>query len=185
MIGKHEPKRAENTDVKAAVTVCLDEALTALEEAIHDLTDEQAWAFPIPGRNNIAWIVMHTLQNLDTYTRLFATGETTLGHDWRWDLWKCIGAERPKPEDGFPGTEEMLDILRRLRGSAMQVLDATTEADLLASPSHTVDFWKGRNQLDAYLRTLGNTHAHVRQIWLLRGALGLTEGKSWPQQHWA
>jgi hypothetical protein len=30
-----------------------------------------------------------------------------------------------------------------------------------------------------------NTAAHVRQIWLLRGALGLTDGKAWPQQHWA
>jgi len=28
------------------------------------------------------------------------------------------------------------------------------------------------------------TNSHVRQIWLLRGALGLANGP-WPEQHWA
>ncbi len=36
-----------------------------------------------------------------------------------------------------------------------------------------------------YMWTIFHTMAHSRQIWLLRGALGLTDGRSWPQQHWA
>jgi len=58
-IGRHECKTASNTHLKEAIAAGLDEALTALEECFFDLTDEQAWAFPIPGRNNVAWIVMH------------------------------------------------------------------------------------------------------------------------------
>ena len=30
----------------------------------------------------------------------------------------------------------------------------------------------------------GGLMTHVRQIWLLRGALGWREGQSWPHQHW-
>jgi hypothetical protein len=44
--------------------------------------------------------------------------------------------------------------------------------------------WPG-NRGDFLKRTIFHTMAHVRQIWLLRGALGLTDGKSWPQQHYA
>ncbi len=37
---------------------------------------------------------------------------------------------------------------------------------------------------DFYVRTICHTNSHVRQIWLLRGALGLASG-AWPQQHWS
>ena len=187
MIGKHEPRIARGLTPKSAVAALLDETLTAFEEAIHDLTDEQAQAFPIPGRNNIAWIVMHTLQNLDTYTNLFPAGDATFDHDRRWDLWQCAESEKPKPGNDFPTVKEMLAILVRLKENAMGALEGMTEEDLLASPRHGEDFWKGRNQLDAYVRPMGNANAHIRQIWLLRGALGLTDGRSecWPQQHWA
>ena len=31
---------------------------------------------------------------------------------------------------------------------------------------------------------MGHTMAHVRQIWLMRGAMGLTDKDGWPVQHW-
>ena len=185
MIGEHKPQSARGSNPKSAVAALLDETLTALEESCYDLTDEEAAAFPIAGRNNIAWIVMHTLQNLDTYTNWFPTGKGTFAHDERWDLWQCSEEEKPKPGDAFPTVKAMLDILKRLRENAMRALDGMREGDLLELPRHGADFWKGRNQLDAYVRPMGNAHPHIRQIWLLRGALRLTDGKSWPQQHWA
>ena len=45
MIGKLEPKFAKNTDLKAAIAIGLDEALTALEESFYDLDDQHLWAF--------------------------------------------------------------------------------------------------------------------------------------------
>ncbi len=36
---------------------------------------------------------------------------------------------------------------------------------------------------DFYLRTIYHTQCHIRQIWLLRGALGMASGP-WPDQHW-
>jgi len=36
---------------------------------------------------------------------------------------------------------------------------------------------------DFYLRTIYHTQTHIRQIWLLRGALDLANGP-WPEQQW-
>ena len=184
MIGKHNPKAARNTGFVEAIRIGLDEAFTALEEAFYDLTDEQIQSFPIPGRNNIGWIVMHTLQNLDTYANAFQTGEGTFGHEERWDLWRCSEDQRPKPGDLFPSKKEMLDALRAVRDSAMEGIAVAVESDLKGSRM-AESWWGERTSADAYMRTIYHTMAHVRQIWLLRGALGITDGNSWPRQHWA
>jgi len=65
------------------------------------------------------------------------------------------------------------------REAATEIIGAATENDLRRALRH----WKAAS--DPYMRTIFHTMAHVRQIWLLRGALGLTDGKPWPQQHWA
>ena len=186
VIGKNEPKLAKNTGLKEAIAIGLDEALTALEESIYDLIDEQVRSFPIPGRNNIAWIVMHVLINMDENAVFAQThvddehpGEQAIRHEWRWDLWQCRDDERPKPGDPFPSTQEMLEKLRAVREAATEIISAATENDLRRALPH----WRAAS--DPYMRTVFHTMAHLRQIWLLRGALGLTDGKSWPQQHWA
>lgn len=38
---------------------------------------------------------------------------------------------------------------------------------------------------NAYIRTIMHTMAHVRQIRMLRGVMGLTGEQGWPLQHWA
>ena len=181
MIGKHKCKIAKNTDLKGAIAIGLDEALTALEESFHDLSDEQVRAFQIPGRNSIGWIVMHALQNLDEYGNLGQGEESTFQHDDRWDLWRCRDKERPKPGDPFPSQAEMMRWMKSLRETAEQALQRADETHLAQKPDEK---WPG-NRADMYMRTIFHTMAHVRQVWLLRGALGLVDGTSWPQQHWA
>ena len=186
-IGRHETKHARNTGLKEAIQIGLDETFTALEEAVYDLSDEQVAAFPIPGRNNIAWIVMHVLINADenavftqTYVDDDHPGKQSIPHEWRWDLWQCRDDERPKPGDPFPSTRELLDKLAAVRDAAMEIIASAAESDL-RQPIR--EWWKAAS--DPYMRTIFHAMAHLRQIWLLRGALGLTDGKSWPQQHWA
>jgi hypothetical protein len=179
MIGKHQCKTLWNPTFKQWIEVALDEALIALEESFFDLTDEQMRAFPTPGRNNIAWIVMHTLQNLDEYTNLEA-GALTFPHETRWNLWGCTSDQRPKPGDEFPSQSQMMEWLHSLRERSVSTLSRLKESWLLEKAGGR---WPG-NRADFYKRTIFHTAAHVRQIWLLRGALGLTDGKSWPQQHY-
>ena len=183
MIGKHESKQARNTNLKGAIAIGLDEALTALEESLTGLTDDQVRAFPILGRNNIAWIAMHCLQNLDIYANVFQTGHRTFEHGRRWDLWNAKPEERPKLGDPFPSQEELTAMLRKIGAGAKAGLASASENDLMGRRL-AENWWPGM-AADAYMRTIMHTMAHVRQIWLLRGALGLVDGKSWPQQHWA
>jgi hypothetical protein len=175
---EHVVKETKFTGLKEMVAVGLDEAFTAFEEALRGLTDEQVRAFPIPERNNIAWIAMHALGNLDHYACYAQSRERAVGRfDPRWD-WR---APRPRPNEDFPRQAEIMAMLRAVREKATAVLGPATVADL---EEPMADHPAKQPRTDAYARTIFHTMAHVRQIWLLRGALGLTDGAAWPMQHW-
>lgn len=174
-------KEAIDADLKQALFIGLDESFTALEESFTDLSDAQVWGFPLPNENNIAWIVMHSLDNLDDCANDRPTGRRVMPYEWRWDLWNCQPEERPKPGDAFPTRDDMLALLGRIRSAAYAALQKLDEPAITRpSIAHPTK----RSLADFYLRTIYHTQTHIRQIWLLRGALGLTNGH-WPEQHWA
>jgi hypothetical protein len=167
----------------------LDEAFTALEESFHDLSDAQAAEFAIEGRNNIAWIVMHCLQNLDHYANHAPTDDqpqprNAIAHHDRYDLWQAPPDRRPKPGDPFPTVADMLDKLNAVGDAAMAILEDRGGANVTRSTD-----WhhSGRSVVaDAYMRTIYHTMAHVRQVWALRGVMGRVDAdRQWPRQHWA
>jgi hypothetical protein len=184
VIEKPEIKDAKGTDLKRAVAIGFDESFTALEECFYDLSDEAVRTFPIPGRKNIAWIVMHSLMNLDTYgpfTLSFLredAGQPRTCYDWRASPYHMDAV--PQPGDAFPTVREMLERLHCIRSKTFGVLNALSSEDLL-KPIR--DWWT--HAADACMRTIWHSMAHVRQVWLLRGAMGWREGQSWPHQHWA
>ncbi len=180
MSGEHEIKIAKHTGLKEAMAIGLDEALTALEESISDLTDEQVRAFPVANRANIAWIVMHSLMNLNHCACYAQTGRSALEQmEDRWDY----QAPRAGPEQDFPSQRELMDMLKRVREQALQAIAEATADELTRPRDHWAD--KTVFPTDHYIRTIFHSMAHIRQIWLLRGALGLTDGTRWPRQHWA
>jgi hypothetical protein len=66
------------------------------------------------------------------------------------------------------------------------VLVRSGEQDLL-SPRPGVEWFTrfNRTAADAYMRTIMHTMAHVRQIWYLRGVMGISDKNGFPHQHWA
>ena len=66
--------------------------------------------------------------------------------------------------------------------AAMAALDSADDARM---SDRVVRHPRKTNVADFYLRTVLHANSHVRQIWLLRGLLGLGDPKSWPQQHWS
>lgn len=178
----HGMKNARQTRLKEALAIGLDEVLTALEESLAGLTDEQAGAFPLSGRNNIAWIAMHCLNCLDDLAVAAQTGRgRERASDHRWVLWQCPPDQRPKPGDSFPPVSDMLSYLRAIRDAALPALEGLDEASLTRSEPG----WPGRyTHADLLMRATMHTTAHVRQIWLLRGVLGVRPGGAWPRQHW-
>jgi len=145
-IGIHDCQTARDVDLKGAILIGLDEALTALAESFADLTDEQVGRFPMPERNNIAWIVMHCLESLHEYAVGCASHfspsvepERLWADEPQWNHWEGSPDGWPKP--------------------------------VLA---------------DWYMRTICHTISHTRQIWALRGMMGLVDTeRAWPRQHWA
>lgn len=177
----HGMKNARQTGLKESLYVGLDEVLTALEESLSGLTDEQACAFPLPGRNNVAWIAMHCLSSLDDFAVAAQTGARLRPRDQRWVLWQCAPDQRPKAGDAFPAVADMLSYLQAVRSAAIPALEALDEPALTRSEPG----WSGPyTHADLLTRAVVHTTAHVRQIWLLRGVLGALAGGAWPHQHW-
>ena len=187
VIGKHEPKAARPTSLKQCLAIGLDEALTALEEAFCDLTDEQVWAVPCPGRHHIATIVMHLHHNMDVHACRLQTGELTLKHEERFDIWSRPDPDLPARKKAVPSVSTMLERHRALREAVLAGLERATVVDLLGPGVAAETYWckeHRRTSADAYARTIWHTMTHVRQIWLLRGLMDLTDKNGWPQQHY-
>lgn len=188
MIEEPAIRFAKGTDFHQALSIGFDEALTSLRESFYDLTDEQVWSFPLPGRRNVAWIVMHSLMNLDEYgpyTLWYLKCEAQDDHgrwsvDWRRHEGRYHTDGPSTPRQQFPTVREMLEAHGKVRANLTEVLDELTAEDLVKPVR---DWWTSAS--DACMRTLCHTAAHVRQIWLLRGMMGWSEGQSWPHQHWA
>jgi len=118
---KYECKNAENSSLTQAILIGLDETLIALEESFTNLNNDHVQAFPVLGENNIAWIVMHCLDNLDDCAIGAQSGERLYPSEWRWDFWECSPNERPKPGDPFPTPPEMLERLWAIREKSISV----------------------------------------------------------------
>jgi hypothetical protein len=180
---KYEFKVSKNSGFKDFVSIALEEALTALEESIRDLGDEQVKAFPVEGRNNIAWIAMHSLAGMDIICGQGQGSEPAYSWEPRWDLWQAPPEQKPKPGDEFPSREELMQRINAVRKAVAGRLAETDETELLSNRAPKEWNHEG-NSADLYARSIYHTMAHVRQIWLLRGAMGLAANSHWPTVHW-
>ena len=185
-IGKHEPIQSARTTLKGAVDALLDEALIALEESFHDLTDRQIHGKPLAGRHNIATLVGHLLMSMDMYAAHLAAGKMTMEHEPRFDIWTFSEEQLRDRQGNLPTKDELLRRLRTLRDAALAYVKSAGETDLLSN-RNLPDWYKarGRTQMDSILRLIGHVQAHVRQVWLYRGAMGLKDADGWPQHHLA
>jgi hypothetical protein len=182
-----EPKLARGTTLSAAIRIGLDEATTALEESLLSLTEEHVWGrYALPGRHKIGTIVMHSLANLNDYGIRLQGGHAVVDAEECHDMWTHTPHELAPLQRETPTVAEMVALVQRTCEALFDVLAATTEEQLLLPRSDAPWFERfGRTAADAYMRTIMHTMAHVRQVWFLRGALGLTDRDGWPEQHWA
>jgi hypothetical protein len=185
-IGAHSPKAFVGTDLTGAITIGLDDSLTTLEESFVGLTDEQFWAFPLEHRNNIVTLVEHCIQILDLYACEVQGDPLTFEPEKRFDT-KHASPDglRPLMHD-LPTVAMERGRIGQLRQHATAVLGRLSSADLSAPRRGCwwFDENAGKVRADAYMQSIWHTMAHVRQIWLLRGLLGVRDERGWPHQHW-
>ena len=185
--GIHRAREAAGTNLKAAIAIALDESLTALQESVVGLTDEQFWSFPLQHRNNIVTLVEHCIQCLDLYSCEAQGDDLTFEPEKRFDIFHFRPEElRPLMHD-LPTVELEKQRIAQLRQHIVTVLERLGNDDLLAPRRGCwwFDENPGKTRSDAYMRCIWHTKAHVRQIWLLRGLLGVRDEHGWPHQHWA
>ena len=179
-------KIAMGTDLKAAIRIGLDESLRALEECLNGLSDDQFWAYPLPERQNIATLVDHSIQVLDLYACQVQGAPLTFVPSKPLDAAHRRPAQMRLPTSQLPTVEQARQRLGQLQAALQAVLEPLSETVLRSAP--TGCWWSeenpGRTRADAYMRAVWHTMSHVRQIWLLRGLLGLTDQAAWPHQHW-
>ncbi len=186
MIGQERPSCAADTDLKGAIAIGLDECTTALEEALTGLTDEQVWGFPLPERHNITTIAVHCIENWNEYGLAAQGAESVVTHDNRFDMWGQSPREARPLQTDLPTVEEILSTLRAVRDAMKKALGELSVDDLRSRPGG--HWWyddESHVRADAYMRTIMHCMGHVRQIWMLRGVMGLTDEQGWPLQHWA
>jgi hypothetical protein len=180
------PKIAMGTELKSAIRIGLDESLMSLEESLGGLSDDQFWAYPLPDRQNIATLADHCLQIVDLFGCEIQGAPLTFVPDEQLAAAHRRPAEVRPPTSVLPTVEQVRQRSTRLRASLNGVLEPLNETVLRST---RLECWwfrenPGRTRADASMRAIWHTTSHVRQIWLLRGLMGLTDKAAWPHQWW-
>jgi len=182
-----EERMARGMDLIKAMRYGLDECLIALGESYPDLADEDFWRYPVSGRHNVVTLVMHCLQQHDDFNGNLQVELDERGpyRDWhflphgeRFELWGVPQERLPRKGDVFPTVTQVCDWHEAIHQRLMANIDRIPEEVFLTK---SVGPWPCL--CDLFFRATYHTNAHVRQIWLLRGTMGLTD--PWPRQHYA
>ena len=177
------PEATAGTHVKAVIITGLDKSLAALEDSFVGLADEQFWAFPLPRRNNIVTLVEHCIQILDMYACELQGEALTFEPEKRFDTFHFSPQDlRPLMHD-LPTVELERRRIAQLRQHITAGLQCVIDADLIRPRRGCwwFDENPGRVRSDAYMDCVWHTTAHVRQIWLMRGLMGVRDDQGWPQ----
>ncbi|MFW6302989.1 MAG: hypothetical protein ACOC2L_00075, partial [Candidatus Sumerlaeota bacterium] len=127
----------------------------------------------------IAWITMHVLQHFDQYAVTFQCGSSAVDSAKFW----VINTPPAVAEKSYPGRKEIFDTYQPVRAAAIDALVSASNEDLMGKRCAPEE-WPG-NAVDAYVRAIYHTTMHLRQIWAVRGRMGLTCKDTMPHQLWA
>jgi hypothetical protein len=170
------------------IQIALDEMFKALETSIAGLSDAQVWAHPVENRNNVGFILLHVLENIDRHACYFQTGEWALDHEQHKPILAGGGQSADRADwTGAPGVQKLSAHVHILKSAVLRTLEGVTDRELYSPRFGEQTYWwkqHGRLSIDAYHRVVWHANAHIRQIWCLRGAMGAVDREHFPQQFW-
>lgn len=158
----------QEAGAKGVLLFELKEMLAAFEESFDDLSDVQVHTFPLPDRHNIAWCVMHLIENHNWYHVESQGGECLLPDEWDHERWNWQ-SPRPMPGQEFPSVLCMKNLAASIRKMALELLTRADENDFWIVRDARAD----ETSKACYLRMLAHSNVHIREIWQIRGALAL------------
>lgn len=156
----------------------LEEARNEFADALEDLAQEQLVARPLVGRNPIGWIVCHCLRNWDLFLYESHTGRSLLAADGPYaDLHRYASAP-PDGDNRPPDLSGLMAAVNHVFGTCISRVEGLDEEALSRPGAH----WH-HPSLESVagncVRVTNHSNAHLRQIWMLRGAMG---DDHWPTQ---
>jgi hypothetical protein len=159
--------------------ILLNQLAECRNEMANTLTDldETHLAHSVDGHNCIGWIVAHCMRNFDHFLFAQHTG------DWRMkDRYPDLGTWASEPPSDINPTPDLTDLAKKADeqlGTAIAVLGDLTEEQLSdAAPHWNHELFE--STASNCVRVINHTNAHLRQIMLVRGVLGLVD--PWPVQ---
>ena len=157
----------------------LREMRNEFADALDGLTEEQLAATPIEGENPIGWLACHCLRNVDHFIHQRQLGKTLLSPDGGCGAWATYASSMPgngNPPPDFIGLAEALDEVVAICAGLIDCLDEQA-LDLPAPYGHHRAF---ESTAGNCIRVINHSNAHLRQIWMLLGAMGALD--RWPVQ---
>jgi hypothetical protein len=159
----------------------LREIRNEFADALQGLDPEALVARPIASfPNPIAWIVCHCLRNYDFFLHRGQTGDSLLEGDEDLARLGAYAEQAPGPDN--PPPDDLSDLAAatdRVFGTCAELIAALDETALGEAAPH----WRHdrfESTAGNCVRVINHSNAHLRQIWLIRGALG--EIAQWPVQ---
>ena len=164
---------------KEVLVFQLREIRNEFANALEDVTQEQLTATPIEGRNPIGWIVCHCLHNFNFFLHERQINKSLMSADGKYGEFARYGWDPPTEENPAPDFTNLPNAVDEVFGACIEIVESLEEEAL----STLSPYWHHKNfesTVGNCVRVINHSNAHLRQIWLLRGALG--DKSHWPGQ---
>jgi len=152
----------------------LREMQREMATALTGLTQDQLQTCPTGQNLHIAWMAQHCCANVDIWLHRAITGNFAISHSDRFINWP---PPPPGESEPFPDAQTLLDRWMRVSEAAISAIESLDEEDL-HKPGQTIN---QEPLVESCLRAINHQNAHLRQIWMILGHLGLSEER-WPAQ---
>jgi hypothetical protein len=149
----------------------LSELRNEMADALADLTAEQLVAVTPPGHRSVGWIACHCMHNWTHFIEKMLAARSRL---WdtkpECDRYAWTPPEQFGPPPDFSAAAETVDLVCRTCIERVEGVDDAAFDAAAANWDHQNYETFGGN----CVRVINHTNAHLRQIWMLRGAMGDT-----------
>ncbi len=164
---------------KDVLLFMLEEARNELANALEELTKEHLAQVAVAGQNPIGWIVCHLIGNVQRFLAEPLTEQPLLPGNPRLAEYTRYTAAPPSPANPPPDLSSAIADLDDAYRAGIALIGALSE-NALDQPGPRWNRPRRETVAENCVRVINHANAHIREIWLLRWALGARA--TWPHQ---
>jgi hypothetical protein len=164
---------------KEILVLQMREIRNEFTDALADLTQEQLAKKHIGDHNPIGWIACHCLNNFNFFIHYCQTKSSILSDGGVYEKLGAYGHEAPTEDNLPPDLSDLPDVVNKVFGVCIELIEALDEEDF----DKPALYWHHEHYESVAgncVRVINHSNAHLRQIWMLRGAFG--DNEHWPLQ---